>query len=83
MNDSWRCDLCNTLIFNRVWLNGNLYPAPGAPVPKFISPQLRFVCTLCFELHQVLKDSQYFLKLEEEKEKNLKKNKPGSDYLAR
>jgi hypothetical protein len=81
LTECWRCDHCNLLIYNVQELDGRLYPAPGAPTPKYVSKMYPKVCSLCFDLHHILAESTYFMKIqtayEEERDKRNKKASGG------
>lgn len=46
--DAWRCDYCQTLIYNTDELGR---PKEGAPWPKILFGTYKKVCNVCFALH--------------------------------
>jgi hypothetical protein len=67
--ESWRCDNCNYLMYNveaSMVVKDRLYPSPGSPPHHYLNKRFPKVCTLCSELHDVLKDSPYWMKLHTE-----------------
>lgn len=60
VEDAWKCDSCNQLIYYLSPENGHLYPVPGAPVPRFIDLTYKKVCSLCLFMYNVVNDSDYF-----------------------
>lgn len=63
IQEAWRCDYCNKLIHNIEWANGYSYPAVGAPPPRYLNKIYQRTCTLCFDLHHLLVDRPYFMRL--------------------
>jgi hypothetical protein len=59
--DAWRCDYCNIYVYNLEVKGGVLGPTHGAPTPKYLSKLYPKVCTLCFDMHNVIKDNDYFM----------------------
>jgi len=59
VRDAWRCDGCDRLIYNLK----DSYPAPGAPLPKYVNGDYKKVCRLCYEMHWALNDKSYWLNL--------------------
>lgn len=60
VDEAWRCDGCTQLIYNLRLENGHLYPTTGAPLPRYINPSYKKVCSLCHTLYNVINDSDYF-----------------------
>lgn len=71
--ESWKCQLCNELMYNVEWRDGKKYPAPGAPAANFISPELYRVCDVCFFMDNLLRDRRYFVDLEAGKAREVKR----------
>lgn len=85
LGEPWRCAACDAFMYNRRFIDGDLYPIEGAPPSKYLSLQYPRVCSLCFELHLILDTSEYWKRLEStkrEENKKIKKLFPGSDYLT-
>jgi hypothetical protein len=58
-SEPWRCDNCHELMYNRE----DGHPAAGAPPTKYLNETYKHVCTLCFQLGSIIRDSVYWKKL--------------------
>lgn len=83
--DAWRCSVCNKLIYN---LDKNGHPAPGAPIPHFVSLEYQRVCSACHALIPPI-DRDYWRTLhrqwqerQEEWRKKINKLGDGKDYFG-
>jgi len=83
--EPWRCTACGVFVYN---LDDSGNPAPGAPVPRYISRDFPIACSVCWSLYTALDNSDYFKKImrdhkvtEEERAKRNKKLGPGGNYF--
>ena len=76
MTEPWRCDHCQQLMYNV--RNGN--PTAGAPDPKFLDDIHKNVCTLCFELGSVIRNSFYWKALADAYRQKFGQLRPGGNY---
>jgi hypothetical protein len=72
-SEPWYCDGCHAMMYNRE----DGHPVAGAPPTKYLNEIYKHVCTLCFQLGSIIRDSSYWKKLADdhaEKVTRLRKN---------
>jgi hypothetical protein len=78
-SEPWYCDGCHAMIYNRD-ADGN--PAAGAPSTKYLNEIYKNVCTLCFQLGSVIRDSSYWKNLAEAHASKMKKLGSDGSYFG-
>lgn len=61
--EAWRCSGCSRLIYNVEHVARTNYPAPGAPLPKYVSADHPHVCNVCYAMYQAVDGSSYWTAL--------------------
>jgi hypothetical protein len=72
--EPWRCESCGALIHN---VDESGYPRAGATQPKFFDERYKSVCTACFEMVSVIRNSTYWRAVQDqhlEHYKQIRKN---------
>jgi hypothetical protein len=75
--EAWRCDACRALMYDLE--DGK--PTEGAPMPHYLSDKLQNVCSLCFQMGSLIKNSMYWKRLSDEHEKRFGQLKSDGNYF--
>ena len=71
IRDAWRCQACYALMYNIAWFRNEYgewvcVPVEGAPLPRFVSGGYSSVCSVCFDMYDVIADSDYWKRIHAE-----------------
>jgi hypothetical protein len=78
-SEPWYCDNCHAMMYNRD-VDGN--PAAGAPPTKHLNEIYKYVCTLCFQLGSIIRDSSYWKKLADDHADKIKRLSGNGKYFG-